>query len=213
MVNTNTQPGIQAVIFDMGRVLINIDNKMLVEKLFKGLDSDNLQELGRRTMGDPAMVEFNSGRIAAHEFHRRMCQTYQLDLSFEAFKSLWCETLYRMDGMEDLVASLSQKMTVGLLSDTDPIHWCSICSRWPWIAAIKNPTLSYEVGVMKPNAAAYLAAAENVKTPPPQCLFIDDLESNVEGARAIGMHAIRFEGKDSLIRQLSTSGIFVSPTH
>ena len=207
MVNTSTQPDIRAIIFDLGRVLVNIDNKLLVEKLFKGLDADNLQELGRKTMGDPAMVEFNCGRMPAEEFYRRMCETYRLDLSFQAFQTLWCEIFYSMDGMKDLVGSISKKMTVGLLSDTDPIHWGSICSRWPWIAAIKNPTLSYEVGVMKPNAAIYLAAAENVGTPPQQCLFIDDLQANVDGARAIGMHGIRFENKDALARKLAISGI------
>lgn len=210
MGDTDTQPNIRAIIFDLGRVLVNIDNNLLVEKLFKGLNADNLQELGRKTMGDPTMVEFNCGRIPAQEFHRRMCETYGLDLDFKAFQSLWCEIFYTMDGMEDLVRSISKKMTVGLLSDTDPIHWSFICRHWPWIAAIKNPTLSYEVGVMKPDAAIYLAAAQNVQTPPPQCLFIDDLQANVDGARAVGMRAIRFENKDSLARDLAISGLFES---
>ena len=35
--DTNTQPEIRAVIFDMGRVLVDIDSKLLVEKLFKDL--------------------------------------------------------------------------------------------------------------------------------------------------------------------------------
>ena len=37
---------------------------------------------------------------------------------------------------------------------------------------------------MKPNPAIYLAAARNVNTPPDRCLYIDDLEDNVLGARA-----------------------------
>jgi putative hydrolase of the HAD superfamily len=213
MTGTDTQPEIRAVIFDLGRVLVNIDNPLLVKKLFKGLDADNPQELGRNTMRDPAMVEFNCGRIPAQEFHRRMCERYQLDLEFDTFKKLWCEIFYPMDGMEDLVRSVSKKRTVGLLSDTDPIHWSFIRTRWPWIAAIKNPTLSYEVGSMKPEAAIYLAAAENVNTPVQHCLFIDDLQTNIDGARAVGMRAIRFENKDSLARELAISGLLESTGH
>ena len=55
---------------------------------------------------------------------------------------------------------------------------------------------------MKPNAGVYLAAAQNVQTPPQHCLFIDDLQANVEGARAVGMHAIRFENVEALVRDL-----------
>ena len=55
---------------------------------------------------------------------------------------------------------------------------------------------------MKPNAGVYLAAAENVQTPPQHCLFIDDLQANVEGARAAGMQAIRFESVYTLARDL-----------
>ena len=68
------------------------------------------------------------------------------------------------------------------------------------INQIKNPTLSYEIGVMKPNPAIYLAATENVGTPPEHCLFVDDLQDNVDGAQAVGMQGIRFENATRLSR-------------
>ena len=193
---------IQAVIFDLGRVLVNIDNTLLVKKLSKGLEAADLQELARKTMRDPAMVAFNTGRIGPEEFYWRMCETYRLEPDFETFKRLWCEIFYTMDGMEDLVSSLNSRLVIGLLSDTDPIHWEHIQTTWPWIGRIKKPTLSYEVGVMKPNAAIYLTAARNVATELAHCLFIDDLEANVEGARAVGMQAIRFEDPATLLKDL-----------
>ena len=197
---------IRAVIFDLGRVLVNIDNTLLVEKLFKGLDGSNLQELASKTMHDPAMVAFNTGRIGPEAFHRRMRETYRLEPDFETFKQLWCDIFYTMDGMEDLVGNLSRRLAIGLLSDTDPIHWEYLRTTWPWIGAIKKPTLSYEVGVMKPDAAIYLAAARNVATEPAHCLFIDDLEANVEGARAVGMQAVRFENPAALLKDLDGVG-------
>ncbi len=199
---TDNPKTIQAVIFDLGRVLINIDNILLAEKLFKGMDAGNPQELGSRTMSDPAMIAFNTGQIGIEEFHRRMCRSFRLTMDIDVFKSLWCEIFYTMDGMEELVGRVLKKTAVGLLSDTDPIHWSFIRRRWPWISAIKNPTLSYEVGVMKPDAKIYLTAANNINTPPEHCLFIDDLRSNIEGARAVGMQAVRFESVSHLEQQL-----------
>jgi hypothetical protein len=127
----NKSDDIQAVIFDLGRVLVAIDNTLLVEKLFKGMDGGNPQELGRRTMSDPAMIAFNTGQIGLEEFHRRMCRTFRLTMDINAFKSLWCEIFYTMDGMKELVGRVSKKTKVGLLSDTDPLHWSFISSRWP----------------------------------------------------------------------------------
>lgn len=193
---------IEAVIFDMGRVLVNIDNRVLVEKLFKGFKAEDIQELAHKTMHDPVMIKFNTGRMEPDEFARRMCGQFGLDLDFEAFKTLWCEIFYTMEGMEELVRRVRQQTTVGLLSDTDPVHWGFIRKRWPWIGAIANPTLSYEVGVMKPNAAIYAAAARNVGVPIEQCLFVDDLQTNVDGARAAGMPAIRFKSAARLEQQL-----------
>ena len=205
---TDKSNNIKAVIFDLGRVLVNIDNAFLLKELFKGLKVNSLQELGHKTMRDPAMVEFNTGRIDPQEFHRQMCEKYQLEPDFEIFKKLWCKIFYTMEGMEEVVNSLKGCVKIGLLSDTDPIHWGHIKATWPWISEIQNPTLSYEVGVMKPNAEIYLTAAQNVNTTPEHCLFVDDLEVNVEGARSIGMQAIRFENLPILSKYFEEIGLF-----
>jgi len=188
----------QAVIFDLGRVLVDIDNTFLVQTFFRNLDTRDLQELGRKTMSDPTMIEFNTGRMPPEEFHRQMCNTYRIELDYETFQKQWCRIFFTMEGMEQLVGRIRPNITVGLLSDTDPIHWNHIKTTWPWIGAIANPTLSYEVGVMKPDSKIFLAAAANVNTPLTKCLFIDDLQANCEGARAAGMQAVRFDGVDSL---------------
>lgn len=194
---------IEAIIFDMGRVLVAIDNALLAERLFKGMTETDTQEIARRTMADAAMVDFNSGRIGPEAFFERMRQRYGLAMDFEAFRGLWCDIFYTMEGMEELVAELGEKYRIGLLSDTDPLHWECIRTQWPWIGAFESVTLSYRLGVMKPAPAIYLAAADGVKTPCERCLYIDDLEDNVRGAVAVGMQAVRFEGVGPLREYLA----------
>lgn len=198
---------IKAVVFDLGRVLVDIDNTFLVETFFKDLDTSDLQELGRKTMSDPAMVEFNTGRMPPEEFHRRMCETYCLELDYDTFAEDWCKIFRTMEGMEQLVSRIRPDISIGLLSDTDPIHWNYIKAGWAWIGNIPNPTLSYQVGVMKPDKKIFLAAAGHVNTPPQQCLFIDDLQANVRGARAAGMQAIGFVSVADLTASFGRMGL------
>lgn len=51
--------------------------------------------------------------------------------------------------------------------------------------------ISGEVGVRKPDPEIYLLAAVQIGAPPRECIFVDDFEVNVEGARAVGMAAVR----------------------
>ena len=62
--------------------------------------------------------------------------------------------------------------------------------------------ISAEIGVMKPDAAAYEAALGMLGLPASACVFIDDLPTNVAAARALGMHGIVFEDAASCLATL-----------
>jgi putative hydrolase of the HAD superfamily len=65
------------------------------------------------------------------------------------------------------------------------------------------------VGLAKPDERIYRLASERLQLPPEECVFIDDLDRNVDAARAIGMSAVHFrvhEG-DRLADQLAELGI------
>ena len=62
--------------------------------------------------------------------------------------------------------------------------------------------ISTEIGVMKPDAAAYKAILGMLSLPASACVFIDDLPANVAAARALGMHGIVFENTASCLEAL-----------
>jgi putative hydrolase of the HAD superfamily len=53
-------------------------------------------------------------------------------------------------------------------------------------------TFSYELRLVKPEAAIYEDAIRGLDIAPEQALFIDDRQENVEGARAVGMQSELF---------------------
>ena len=77
-----------------------------------------------------------------------------------------------------------------------------IVAQFPWLSIFDNPTLSYRTGILKPDCRAYQTAADSVGVDLQSCLFIDDLDRNVQGAIDAGMSAIHFEGVDNLTHQL-----------
>jgi epoxide hydrolase-like predicted phosphatase len=50
--------------------------------------------------------------------------------------------------------------------------------------------ISGEIGMRKPDAEIFLHAAGMIGVSPDECVFVDDLEQNAEGARALGMVGI-----------------------
>ena len=68
---------------------------------------------------------------------------------------------------------------------------------------------SAEVGMAKPEPAIYELAAERLGLEPRECVFVDDLDTNVDAARQVGMQAVLFrkDKGDDLRAQLATLGV------
>jgi putative hydrolase of the HAD superfamily len=62
--------------------------------------------------------------------------------------------------------------------------------------------ISGEVGLHKPQAEIFELGAERVGVPPAQCVFVDDLQENCEGAEAIGMTAVLHRGAEQTLARL-----------
>ena len=69
------------------------------------------------------------------------------------------------------------------------------------------------VGMAKPDHRIYRLAAERLKLPVEECLFIDDAERNVEAAREVGMSAVHFRVHkgDDLAAQFAALGVRPEP--
>jgi putative hydrolase of the HAD superfamily len=63
------------------------------------------------------------------------------------------------------------------------------------------------LGFRKPEPTIYRRALDILGRPPERILFIDDRAENVAGAEAAGIKALRFEGAESLRRELVSLGV------
>jgi putative hydrolase of the HAD superfamily len=66
------------------------------------------------------------------------------------------------------------------------------------------------VGIRKPDVGIYRLALEVAQRPPAECLFIDDREENLEGARKAGLRIIHFQSAEQLRVDLLSNGVAFS---
>jgi len=198
---------ISAVIFDLGRVLVDWDITQSIWDLIREEVGPTGDPGPRRQKWERLYAELATGRMTPEEFYEKLRDQVDMQVDYGQFVKSWCEIFFPMQGMEELFAEVEKRVAVGLLSDTDPIHWDYLLPLYPFLKRIKKPTLSFEIGWMKPAPEAYLAAARDVGFPPGQCFFTDDKPENIEGARQVGMDAELFGGAADLRSRLVDRGV------
>jgi len=153
-------------------------------------------------MQENIYYDYNQGKLTPQEFHKAISIKYKIDIEFREFQRLWCDVFSQMPGMFEMVKSLECNYKLGLLSDTDPMHWNYIKNNFPVASIFKSPTLSFEIGLNKPHQQTFLTAAGKIDAKPQECIYIDDLQVNVEGAEKVGMDAIKFENCEQVKNEL-----------
>jgi epoxide hydrolase-like predicted phosphatase len=62
--------------------------------------------------------------------------------------------------------------------------------------------ISGDVGLHKPQPEIFLLGAERAGVAPEECVFVDDLRENCEGAEAVGMTAVLHRGAETTLPEL-----------
>ena len=103
------------------------------------------------------------------------------------------------------VTILSQKgkRKLGLLSNTNPLHFDYVLSKFPIIRVFDQWILSHEVGFKKPAVEIFQKAIKWANVDPQKILFIDDMKKHVEVAISLGIQGIHFKSAEQLKEELS----------
>jgi len=200
-------PPIRGVIFDLGRVLVDLDfSRGLLGHLVR-CGHEDADAAMQRLRQDDLFVRLCRGELPPHAFHREACARLGLTLGYEEFVSLWCDIFRPMPGLETLFREVCARTRVTILSDTDPLHWEYLHAHFPMLHCVERPTLSFALRAVKPDPLLYRAAADHLGLPPADCFFTDDMPDNVAGARTAGMEAEVFQGAAGLRQHLVARGV------
>lgn len=106
----------------------------------------------------------------------------------------WAQRLQRADVRTGILSNIGDAMSDG------------ITRKLAWLADFSHCTWSHALFLAKPEPEIYRRTAELLGTPPQHILFIDDRIENIETAKAIGMHAIRYTTQQEFEREMHDCG-------
>ena len=204
---------IKNIIFDLGGVILDIDETMTLHELQKmGVD-------GKSLMLDPRFIaldeKFERGIISASTFRKQMRLLLGKEsLSDANFDFLWNSML--LDIPRERIHALEQvkeHYNIFLMSNTNEIHYDLYVRDLQLRFGYKQfddlfdkSYFSFDVHLMKPDPLFFEFIIDHQRLKPAETLFIDDTKANIVAAQAFGLHTYLIR-RDELVRNLFENGI------
>lgn len=189
---------IDAVVFDIGNVLLDWDARRVYRPL--GMSDDEIAAFFERVGFADWNLEQDRGRTFADGIEA-LAADFPDDRDLIArYDSHWIDSISGpIQGTVDILTSLvDQSVPIHAITNFSAEKFPSEVERWPFLAQFGVTVVSGEERLIKPNPAIYHALLERAGLAAERAVFIDDSQKNIDGARAIGMHAIHFTSPSDL---------------
>jgi putative hydrolase of the HAD superfamily len=192
---------IRGLLVDFGGVLTtNVFESFRAFCQDEGLEPDAFPNLFR---GDPEarreLREVETGRMEEDEFARRLGERLGIDHTERLIDRLFA----RMAPDGQMVAAVKRAKAAGVKTGLVSNSLGSgRYDRETFPELFDGVVISGEVGLHKPQAEIFTLGAERIGLPPDECVFVDDLRENCQGAEALGMTAILHRGAESTLPEL-----------
>jgi epoxide hydrolase-like predicted phosphatase len=195
---------IRAVIWDIGGVLVRTEDRTPRRQLAESLGL-TYEEIDDLVWGGDLGRQVQLGWVSALTVWQNLCQ--QVGLPFDDIPRLR-RAFFAGDVLDaTLVAyirSLHPRYQVGVISNAMDDTRQVLEQEWGIQDAFNDIVISAEVHLMKPDPQIFFLALEHLQVNPQQAVFIDDFQHNVDGARAVGMQALRFSSTSQIQQELET---------
>jgi len=196
-----------SIFLDFGNVIAFFDHQRAVAQLSRYTHLAPA-ELTILLYGGTLEDDYERNRISTSEYIAAARADARLTCTDEQFIAAFGDIFTPNQEVIALLPLLKPHHRLVLASNTNEAH--HVRFRYQFADALKNfdaIVVSYEAGARKPERDFFAYAQGFAECNREECLFIDDLPSNVEGARAFGWQGVVYEGVDSLVHELRSRGV------
>lgn len=197
---------LDAIIFDFGGVLININYNSTIEA-FKRMGIEDFERLYSQANQSNLFNDFETGKIGADQFigeiKKYLPNAIQESQIIDAWNSMINNVPSKVIELLTWLKNEKQKK-IYLLSNTNSIHidlafkeWAKVSKLTPY-EIFDKVYLSHEMHQRKPNPSIFEFVCKEQSLTPNQTLFIDDSIQHIEGAKSIGLQTYHLIDQEDL---------------
>ncbi len=193
---------VRAVVFDLGKVLVDFDYGIAVRKL-AGNSAASVEEVGLAIDQSPLLFRYEAGQMSTQEFFDEARRLIGFRGDFPEFAAAFADIFSELPEMIALQAELSgRSLPTFILSNTNEIAVRHIRRHFPFFANFTGYVLSYEQRTLKPHRKIYELTEQQIGARGREILFIDDRAENVEGASQLGWQTICHRSAEESVGQI-----------
>jgi glucose-1-phosphatase len=198
-----------ALLFDLGRVVLDIDFSKVVACWAGHAGCAPAHLTGRFSWRDEFYQQHERGEISDAEFFAALRALLGVELSDAQFLEGWNKIFAgEMPGIAELLARAAQRLPLYAFSNTNGPHVDYFSQRYADVLGhFREMFLSSSIGLRKPDAQAYDHVVKAIGVPAERIVFFDDLAENIVGAHERGLIAVHVTSPDDVANALAALGI------
>jgi epoxide hydrolase-like predicted phosphatase len=178
------------IVFDLGKVLVDFDYGIAARR-FAARTTTTLPEIAKYISQSPLLLQYEKGIVTTQQFYDEICRVTGFRGDLAEFSKCFADIFVPIESMVQLQAALRQRgLRVYLFSNTNELAVEHIRRSFPFYANFDGYILSYEHGVMKPDARLYEVVERECGHRGAEILYLDDLPANVAAGAARGWQTI-----------------------
>lgn len=201
---------IQAIIFDIGGVLIRTEDheprRRLEQRL--GLAAGAAEHI---VLNSEAGLRTQRGEFTEEENWLRVQR--ELNLS-DAILADFRRDFWAGDKLDtallDYIRCLHRRYQTAIISNAMPGLMTLVSGKYQIADAFDVIVGSGDVKVAKPDPAIYRLTLQKLGRQPSEAIFIDDALPNIQGAQAVGLHTIHYTRGMDIPAVLAAHGVSVA---
>lgn len=204
---------IKNIIFDLGGVVLDIDENIVYQELEKlGI---NTTELAQSKEFFEIMSKFDTGIYTAPTFRKKTKALLGLEkMTDQKFDSIWNAMLLDIPRERiEAIEKIKKHYKIFLMSNSNEIHYdlyvrdLQLRFGYNEFDELFNKSyFSFAEHLEKPNPRFFELILDHEHLLPEETLFIDDTAVNINVAKSLGIRTYHI-GRDELVRNLFENGV------
>ena len=196
-----------AVIFDLGKVLVDFDYSIAARRI-AARSKLTVAEIAQFIDQACLFNRYESGAITTQQFFDEICQVTGFGGTLDEFGCYFADIFFPIEPMIELQASLRERgLKTYAFSNTNELAVEHIRRNFPFYANLDGHILSYEHGVMKPDARLYEVVERESGHRGAELLYLDDRPENVAAGKVRGWQVVLQESPEKSLAAVSQLGL------